>query len=243
MLNSSDNNTLDPISYSLGENSKRLIIYQQDDLFISHEHLIQKETPTRFYHHPADTFLFLIKGELYLQQSSEQNTEQETALKQHQGVWLVGQSTNSITLLSPTVELCLIRLNNKGRIELTNPLKKVSSGTVDSTSGRSHIKTWPLWQGEAGQIALELYPPKFKETLYYQKAATQYLLPLNSTAIITRDKNDTKACPAYGKVIAPKEPRAVLNPSNESITMLSVMTTQSTKGRVLLLTKPTSNIR
>lgn len=240
MVNLSDQNTLDPINYSLGESSKRLIIHQQDDLFIAHEHLFQNDTPTRFYHHQADTFLFLIRGELYLQQSAQQNCEQETVLKQHQGVWLAAQTVNSVTLLTPTVELCLIRLINKGQTELSDSLKKISSGTVDSTLGRSQIKTWPLWDGEAGQIALELYPPQFKETLYYQKSATQYLLPLNGKAFISNNKRESKACPIYGKVIASKEPRAILNPSAESITMLSVMTTQNTKGRILLLTKPNS---
>ncbi|RBP84174.1 hypothetical protein EBI01_05215 [Marinomonas rhizomae] len=241
MVNLSDQNTHDPINYSLGDSSKRLIIHQQDDLFVAHEHLFQNDTPTRFYHHETDTFLFIAKGELYLQQKMRQNNEQETVLKQHQGVWLTAQTINSITLLTPTVELCLIRLKNANQSELNSSLKKVSSGTVDSTLGRSKIKTWPLWQGEAGHIALELYPPQFKEPLYYQKTATQYLLPLNGTPFISNNKKASKACPNYGKVIAKKEPRAVFNPSNESVTMLSVMTTQNIKGRILLLTKPASD--
>ena len=238
MVNSSDQNTLDPMDYSLGESSKHFIIHQQDDLFIAHEHLFQNDTPSRFYHHQADTFLFVIKGELYLQQSTQQNTEQETALKQHQGIWLEAHTINRITLLTPAVELCLIRLNNTAQPELNSSFKKVSSGTVESILGRSHIKTWPLWHGKTGQIILELYPPQFKETLYYQKAATQYLLPLNGIAFISNNKKVPKACPSFGKVIARKEPRAVLNPSSESITVLSIMTTQHTKGRILLLTKP-----
>lgn len=238
MVNLSDQNTLDPINYSLGESSKRFIIHQQDDLFIAHEHLFQNDTPTRFYHHQADTFLFLIRGELYLQQIAQQNSEQETALKQHQGIWLTAQTINSITLLTPTVELCLIRLKNTDLVESNNSFKKVSSGTVESIIGRSHIKTWPLWHGETGQIALELYPPQFKETLYYQKTATQYLLPLNGIAFISDNTSPQKACPRYGKIIAPKEPRAILNPSSESVTLLSVITTKNTKGRILLLTKP-----
>lgn len=240
MVNITEQNTLDPMNYSLGESSKHFIIHQQDDLFIAHEYLFQTDIPSRFYHHQADTFLFIIRGELYLQQCTQQNSEQETALKQHQGIWLTAQTINSITLLSPAVELCLIRLKNTGQAELNNSFKKVSSGTVESISGRSHIKTWPLWHGEAGQIALELYPPQFKETLYYQKTATQYLLPLTGIAFISNDKKVPKACPRYGKIIAHKEPRAILNPSNESVTVLSVMTTKNTKGRILLLTKPES---
>ena len=239
-MNLSDQNTLDPINYSLGESSKHFIIHQQDDLFIAHEHLSQNDTPTRFYHHQADTFLFIIRGELYLQQSNQQNSEQETALKQHQGIWLTAQTLNRVTLLTPAVEFCLIRLKKTDQTELNNSFTKVSSGTVKSVLGRSHIKTWPLWQGEAGQIALELYPPQFKETLYYQKTATQYLLPLNGIAFISNDKKVPKACPNFGKVIARKEPRAILNPSNKSITVLSIMTAQNTKGRILLLTKPES---
>ncbi|WP_421854023.1 hypothetical protein [Marinomonas sp.] len=240
-MNLSDQNTFDPINYGLGESSKHFIIHQQDDLFVAHEHLFQTDIPARFYHHQTDTFLFIIKGELYLQQNALQNlqnNEQETALKQHQGIWLKAHTINSITLLTPAVELCLIRLKHTDQAELNSSFKKISSGTVESILGRSHIKTWPLWQGEAGQIALKLYPPQFKETLYYQKTATQYLLPLNGTAFISNEKKAPKACPSYGKIIAHKEPRAILNPSSESITVLSVMTTQNTKGRILLLTKP-----
>ena len=246
MVNLTDQNTLDPMNYNLGESSKHFIIHQQDDLFIAHEHLFQTDIPTRFYHPQADTFLFLIKGELYLQQGAQQNlqsNEQETALKQHQGIWLEAHTINSITLLTPTVELCLIRLKNTEQTELRGSFKKISSGTVESILGRSHIKTWPLWHGKAGQITIELYPPQFKETLYYQKSATQYLLPLSGITFISNENKIPKPCPSFGKVLARREPRAISNPNSESITVLSVMTTQKTIGRVLLLTKPETKIR
>jgi hypothetical protein len=246
MVNLTDQNILDPINYNLGEASKHFIIHQQDDLFIAHEHLFQTDIPTRFYHHQADTFLFLIKGELYLQQSTQQNPqscEQETVLKQHQGIWLTAQTINSITLLTPAIELCLIRLKKTDPAELSNSFKKISSGTVESVLGRSHIKTWPLWHGKAGQITLELYPPQFKETLYYQKSATQYILPLNGITFISNENKVPKACPSLGKVIARREPRALSNPSSETITVLSIMTAQNPIGRILLLTKPETKTR
>lgn len=240
-MNVSDQNTLGLMTYSLGETSKRFIVCQQNDLFIAQESLFQNATPTRFYHHPADTFVFIIKGDIYLQQTTQQNahhTEKETVLKTHQGIWLAAHTINNITLLTPTVELCLIRLSSTKQIEENDVFQKVSSGTVELIPGRNHIKTWPLWQGASGSIALELYPPHFKETLYYQKNATQYLLPLNGVAFISNGKKPPETCPTFGKVIIKQERRAVLNPSKESITLLSVMTAQQSKGRILVLTKP-----
>jgi len=239
-MNLADYHPLAPISYSLGEPSKHTIIHQKDDLFVAHEHLFQNATPTRFYYHQADTFLFLIKGELYLQQSAQQNTpnkEQETALKKHQGIWLKAHTVNSITLLSPTVELCLIRLQSTTKTTEKHPFKKVSSGTVESTLERNKIKTWPLWQGPSERIALELYPPHYTETLYYQKMATQYFLPLNGTIYISNEQKHPEICPSLGRVIPKKIPRAILNPSTESTTVLSITTQQHSKGRILLLKK------
>lgn len=236
-MNLSDQNTHYPIHYSLGESSERIIVHQQDDLFIAHEHLFQDATPTRFYHHPNHTFLFIMKGELYLQQNSEQN-EQEIALKKHQGIWLEALTTSTLTLLSPSVELCLIRLKETTNRLTSGLLQKVSSGTVESILGRSHIKTWPLWQSQSESISLELYPPKYSETLYYQKTATQYILPLSGTIYIADERKQPEKCSDLGKVIQQKVPRAIFNPSQESITVLSITTSQQTKGRVLLLKKP-----
>lgn len=236
-MNLSDQNIHYPIHYSLGESSERILIHQQDDLFIAHEHLFQDATPTRFYHHLDHTFLFVMKGELYLQQNTEQD-EQEVALKKHQGVWLEALTTSTITLLSPSVELCLIRLKKTADVPTAGSLKKVSSGTVESVLGRSHIKTWPLWQSHSESISLELYPPQYSETLYYQKTATQYLLPLSGDIYLSDEKKQPIKCSDLGKVIFKKAPRAVFNPSLESVTVLSITTSQRAKGRVLLLKKP-----
>jgi hypothetical protein len=177
-----------------------------------------------------------MKGELYLQQSTPKN-EQESVLKKHQGIWLKALTINSITLLSPTVELCLIRLPSTTNITKDDLLKKVSSGTVESTLERNKIKTWTLWKGVSEHIVLELYPPHYTETLYYQKIATQYFLPLNGSIYISNEQKHTDVCPDLGKVIPKKVPRAILNPSTETITVLSVTIQQHTKGRVLLLKK------
>ncbi|NVK75751.1 hypothetical protein C0J08_13490 [Marinomonas sp. CT5] len=238
-MRSTDQNTPNMINYSLGEFSKRLIIHHHDDLFVAHEHLFQNDTPTRFYHHNTNTFLFLIKGDIYLQQITPEKGEEETALKQHQGIWLAAHSVNTITLLTPAVEFCLIRLNATDHIDKSELFKKVSSGTVESTVGRRQIKTWPLWQGPSGQVILELYPPQFKETLYYQKQSSQYFLPLSGTALVYNEKKSLQPFPPYGKVFKKKEPRAIFNPSSESTTVLSVTTAQPDSGRVLLLSKKT----
>ena len=235
-MNLTDDKTSPLTCYSLGEPSKLTIIHQKDDLFVAHEHLFQNATPTRFYHHQADTFLFIIKGELYLQQNSPKN-EQESVLKKHQGIWLKAHTINSATLLSPTVELCLIRLPSTTKTAIGDEFKKVSSGTVESTLERNKIKTWPLWQGPSGYIALELYPPSYSETLYYQKMATQYCLPLNGIIYISNEQKPAEPCSNLGKIIPKKTPRAILNPSKHSITVLSVTTQQHTKGRVLLIKK------
>lgn len=220
-----------PIHYSLNDSSsQRIIVHQQDGLCITHEHLFQEGTPTRFYQNQVDTFCFVVKGEIYLQQTS-----QETNIKQHQGIWLDTDTLNTATLLTPKVELCFIQFD-KTKSKAIKPLEKVSSGTVESKLGRNNLKVWPLWQGESGNIYLELYPPHYKETLYYPKVATQYILPLSGTPYISSAPNKYQACDRLGKVLFRKEPRAVLNPSNDSIITLLV-TTSHTKGRVLLLTK------
>jgi len=240
LVNTSDQNTLGLMSHSLGDPSKRFITCQREDLFVAHESLYQHATPTRFYHHQADTFVFIIKGEVYLQQKTPLSlhpTEKETVLKTHQGMWLAAQTLTNVTLLTPTVELCLIRLHSTGHIEENERFKKVSSGTVEFTPGRNHIKTWPLWQGATGKIALELYPPHYKETLYYQKAATQYLFPLNGITYVSNGKKPPEACPTLGKIICKQERRAILNPSKESITLLTVVTGPQSKGRILVLSK------
>ncbi|BDX03263.1 hypothetical protein MACH16_20110 [Marinomonas pontica] len=242
MVNVSDQNILDPLDYDLGAPSKHLIIHQQDDLRIAHEHLFQSATPVRFYHYPANTFLFVMKGELYLQhhQQDTESPSQETALKKHQGIWLAANSINCVNLLSASAEVCLVQFSPLHDLSDTPPpFKKMSSGSVESQTGRGQIKTWPLWEGESGQICLELYPPQYKETLYYHKKATQYFLPLNGTAFLSDKTKQTEVCPIFGKIIPHKQPRAVINPNKDSITMLSVMTPQSTKGRVLLLTRST----
>jgi hypothetical protein len=239
MVNLSDQNTFELMSYSLGNTSKGHIIYQQDDLFIAHEQLFQNATPTRFYHNQADTFVFIVKGELYLQQKTQQNAlavEKETVLKTHQGIWLAAHTISNITLLTPMVELCLIRLKPTRHVEENELFQKVSSGTVELIPGRNHIKTWPLWQGPSGKIVLEFYPPQYKETLYYQKTATQYLLPLNGIAFISNGKKPPEVCSMLGRIITKQERRAILNPSSKSITLLSVMTAQQSKGRILVLT-------
>ena len=238
MVNLSDQNTPYPIHYSLGESSKRIIIHQQDDLCVAHEHLYQDATPTRFYHYPVDTFCFVLKGELYLQQG-----DKEIVLKMHQGIWLDAKSINVTTLLSPIVELCFIRFKLTDHNINNTHLKKVSSGSVESTLGKSHIKTWPLWLGKSGSISLELYPPQYTETLYYQKTATQYILPLSGNVLISNHKKQLNKSTNLGTVIFKKIPRAILNPSNENITVLTITTAQPTKGRVLFLKKPAETIQ
>ncbi|MEP3351142.1 MAG: hypothetical protein ABJN96_14470 [Marinomonas sp.] len=224
-----------PIHYSLDKSSsQRIIIHQQDDLCITHEHLFQDGTPTRFYQNQVDTFCFIIQGEIFLQKD-----KQETSVKKQQGIWLDALSLSKVTLLTPKVELCFIHFN-KVKNKEAKPLEKVSSGTVESESGRNHIKVWPLWQGESGSISLELYPAHYYETLYYQKVATQYILPLSGTAYIASNTKEHQACDSLGKVLLKKEPRAISNPSADSIIVLLV-TTSHTKGRVLLLTKKAKN--
>ncbi|MBJ7538480.1 hypothetical protein [Marinomonas transparens] len=232
MANLSNTHSLYPIQYHLGQSSQRIIIHNQNDLNISHEHLFQDDTPTRFYHYKANTFLFVLKGELYLKQD-----EQDRVIKQHQGVWLEANTVNIVTLLKASIEICLIRFKASDQSKSLDNLKKVSSGTVNFVSGRNGIKTWPLWQGDSGYIAIELYPPYYKETLYYQKAANQYLQPLNGQVFINNGKGTPQACPEIGKIITTRTPRAILNPNTESVTTLTVTTSPAEKGRVLVLTR------
>ncbi|QRV23585.1 hypothetical protein [Marinomonas foliarum] len=240
MVNATAQNTSPPLDYSLGEASKRIIVHQQDDLLIIHDHLVQDVTPTRFYHNPVDTFLFLLKGEVYLQQyesSNVQNIAEEITLKKHQGIWLNANTINSVTLLTPRVELCLIRLSTSVNTKSTHPFEKISSGTVELQLGRNQIKVWPLWETEHGRIALELYPTKYNETLYYHKAATQYFLPLNGSAVFMSKSKTPTSCPSIGKVVPPKEAVAILNPGDQNSIVLSVMTKDYSEGRVHLLTR------
>lgn len=240
MVDSIAKNTSNPLDFSLGEKSKRIIVHQQDDLLIIHDHLFQDMTPTRFYHVPANTFLFIITGEIYLQQhrsSSIQDIAEETNLKKHQGIWLNAGTINSVTLLTAKAELCLVRLTPTTNTQFTHPFKRVSSGTVESQQGRNDITVWPLWETELGKISLDLYPAKYKETLYYHKTATQYFLPLGGLTLLLAKSRNPAACPSIGKIIPPKEAVAILNPENQNNIVLSVMTKQHNKGRVHILTR------
>lgn len=239
-MNAIAQNTSNPLDYSLGEASKRIIVHKQDDLLIIHDHLFQDATPTRFYHDQADTFLFLIKGEVYLQQyesSNAQDVSEEITLKEYQGVWLNTDTINSVTLLTARVELCIVRLAPAVNTKPSHSFKKISSGTVESQLGRNQIKVWPLWETEIGRISLELYPAKYKETLYYHKTATQYFLPLNGSIVFLSKSKELTACPSTGKIIPPKQAIAILNPENQNSIVLSVMTKQYSEGRVHLLTR------
>ncbi|MCV2402335.1 hypothetical protein OFY17_05470 [Marinomonas sp. C2222] len=223
-----------PIRYSLGEPSERVIILQDDELYITHEYLYQTATPTRFYQYEKDTFCFVIKGSIYLKQN-----DKETALKEQQGVWLGARELNIATLLSPSTEICLIQFKKSHSNNAAIPLQKVSSGTVESVVGRNHTQSWPLWQGQLGRISLELYPPHYTEPLYYQKEATQYLLPLNGKVLISDKKTKMEECDALGKVFFKKVARAIANQSTTSVIALSITTSQrSSKGRVLILKRP-----
>ncbi|NLQ16105.1 hypothetical protein HGG82_00525 [Marinomonas sp. M1K-6] len=232
-----DQQTLYPISHSIGSISQRIIIHQQDDLFIAHEHLYQSDTPTRFYQHYADTFLFVIKGELYLQQDAAKETK-ETLLKAQQGIWLTATSINTMTLLSAMVELCLLHLSVTKQPENALPFNRVSTGTVERIEGKNRVRSWPLWQGQSGSVAIQTYPPHYTEALCYQQDVTQYLLPLNGRVLLSDHNGVNQECSKQGEIIFKKTPRAILNPNSKSITLLTVTTPHPIKGRVLLLKNP-----
>lgn len=230
----SENNLIasHPLRYSLGESSERVIILQDEGMCVTHEYLHQTTISTRSYQYQTDTFCFVIKGSVNLKRN-----HQETTLKEHQGIWLKAKTQNTATLLSPRAELCFIKFKGCYSSE-KSPLHKVSPGKIKAVTGKNHTKSWTLWQDKLGKISLELYPPGYIEPLYYQKEATQYILPLNGKVAVSNKQTKFKDCGSLGQVFFKKTVRSLSNPNTTSAVVLSITNQPSSKGRVLVLQSP-----
>lgn len=220
-----------PIEYRLEEGSRSVIVLQEEQLCVKHERLIQSTTPTRFYHAQDNTFLFILKGEMHLKCD-----QAETILKPHQGTLLPTKQVVLGTLLSPAIELCLVRfINTQASVSEPPQFKKLSTGTSHSSVERNGITAWPLWGAKEGVISIMLYPPQHKETPYYYKQTDQYLLALDNSIAISIDKGEFKECAKTGCFVPKKVRRAFFNPHDKSTPVLSVTTPYPEKGRVLVL--------
>ncbi|AEF54278.1 hypothetical protein [Marinomonas posidonica] len=236
MVSQADHNTTLPvIQYPLYGESKRSIIHQQEDVLIVHEHLNQAATPSRLYRPADNCFCFVIKGEVHLQ--SEQ---QAVNLKPHQAVWLPTQQSSVLTLLTPNVILCTIQFTKVTLANQPQTLQKISTGTVDSKLEKKHIQVWPLWEGNTARICIEKYPAHYSETLYYQKAASHYLLPLKGSAYLARRNAAAIPCTQFGQFIPAREASAIINPEEDHLILLTVIISkqQKLKGRVIVLNRP-----
>lgn len=221
-----------PLSFDIGHESKKTLVYRNAEQFIYHEALFQNATPNRFYYFSSPTFLFLLKGEIVLQQN-----QNEQILKQHQGIWIPLNQTHIATLLSAQAILCLVSFPKIKPQEIGETFSKLSSGLMEPKKGRNGVTIWTLWQGSEGLINIESYPAHYKESPYYQRQANQYLLPLNGTLFIAKDKHSPIELKSTGEFIRKRLPRAILNHHHEPIIALSITTPYPEKGRVLVLSK------
>ncbi len=235
MVSQADHNTLPVIQHPLYGESKRIIIHQQEDVLIVHEHLNQATTPSRLYR-PADyCFCFVIKGEVHLQ--SEQHS---VNLKPYQAVWLPSQQSSVLTLLTPNATLCTIRFTKIALTGQHQTLQKVSTGTVDSKLEKKHIQVWPLWESNTARICIEKYPAHYSEALYYQKAASHYVLPLKGSAYLAKKNAAAIPCTELGQFIPAREASGIINPDDDHLIALTVIVSQQQKlkGRVIVLNRP-----
>ncbi|MEL0612801.1 hypothetical protein [Marinomonas arenicola] len=220
-----------PIQHELGKNGCSSIIHKEDNIGIRHEHLLQDSTPSRFYQATDKCFLFILSGELFLK--SQHN---EIQLKKNQGSWLPSTAITVATLLSPEVRLCIVTFSTyPKRTEKVTQFNKVSSGNITSIVEKNGVTIWPLYQGEEGVIAIHSYPAHYKETPYYHKHTDQYLLCLDGKMALSINKQAFKYCPDIGQYLPKMTRKAVFNPNNKIITVLSITTPYPEKGRVLAL--------
>ncbi|KZN14818.1 hypothetical protein [Marinomonas sp. TW1] len=235
MVSQTDHNTLPVIQHPLYGESKRSIIHQQEDVLIVHEHLNQAATPSRLYR-PADhCFCFVIKGEVHLQ--SEQHS---VNLKPYQAVWLPIQQSSVLTLLTPNATLCTIRFPKMTLTNQPQTLQKVSTGTVDSKLEKKQVQVWPLWESNTARICIEKYPAHYSEALYYQKAASHYVLPLKGSAYLAKKNAAAIPYTEFGQFIPARYTSGIINPDDDHLITLTVIVSQQQKlkGRVIVLNRP-----
>lgn len=218
------------INYKLGKNANARIVHHCDQTQILLETLNQSSNPTRFYHAFEETFLFVLKGELFLKKNQD-----DILLKSHQGTLLPRDTTIIATLLQPNVELCFIKFLKAPPSAEECYFKKVSSGTVQAQPSRLGMMIWPLWQGKQGMIAINLYPAGYNEPSYYHKETQQFLLPLNGELSASINKQPPKPISEQGLFFTKRIPKSVLNLQQESIAALCVFTPFPEKGRIILL--------
>lgn len=220
--------------YHLGKEAHAILLHHCDNLRVRLETLTQATNPIRFYHGFQHTFLFVLKGEVFLKCQQE-----DMLLKMYQGVLLPKLNTTIATLLTPQVEICVITFFREPNTVNENEFKKVSSGTVEALPERLGVTSWPLWHGRNGAVSINLYPAHYKESTYYHKNTGQFLLPLNGESLmVSTCMKAAKKLSVHGLFIAQKTPKAFYNISDNSTTVLSIYTPYPEKGRVMLLAKP-----
>ncbi|SBS33694.1 hypothetical protein MSP8887_01990 [Marinomonas spartinae] len=222
--------------YSLGKEAHAILLHHCNNLRVRLETLTQASNPTRFYHGFQHTFLFVLKGEVFLKHGQE-----DMLLKMHQGTLLSKLNTTIATVLTPQVEICVITFFREPNTVSESDFKKVSSGTVEALPERLGVTSWPLWRGKSGTVSINLYPAHYKESTYYHKSTEQFLLPLSGEPLeISTNMQTAKKLSESGLFIEKQTPKAFYNISDNSVAVLSIYTPHPEKGRVMLLSKATN---
>jgi len=220
--------------YHLGKEAHAILLHHCDNLRVRLETLTQATNPIRFYHGFQHTFLFVLKGEVFLKCQQENRL-----LKMHQGVLLPRRHTTIATILTPQVEICVITFFREPNSDCESDFKKVSSGTVEASAERLGVTSWPLWQGKNGAISINLYPAHYKESTYYHKNTGQFLLPLHNDSLkVSTHMKTAEPLSDHGLFIAKQTPKALYNTTDKSASVLCIYTPYPEKGRVMLLAKP-----
>jgi len=90
----------------------------------------------------------------------------------------------------------------------------------------------------------ELYPPYYAETPLLSEDGHSIFSSIKWHYLLSNDKSSPDACPELGENYSPnKIPGAILNPAQESITVLIVSTTTHLKGPSFITQKIKVNKR
>lgn len=217
----------------IGIDGSRNLIDSTDSISVFHEQLLQEEVQQRFYRYPKDTYVYLLKGQAYLN-----DAESEVLLKENQGLWLQANKVYRLVCLSSQVDLLIIHCPITNSADsFTAYLKPHSSGSGKRISSKSPVNRWILSQHPQVHIELESIPANYNEHLHYHRQSNQIIVNLNEHLIIEHDHKWLALRKFRGYIINSKTRHKIINPMNKISHVLSIYTPPQKKDRVLVVSK------
>lgn len=217
----------------IGASGKRTLLANTAFLRAYQETFYQEEVQTRFYQFPTDAYLYSVTGQVFIE-----NQQQESLLKQNQGIWLKAESIHKVVLLSAQATLLIVVCQHDNPSDPTiDYLQPQSSGTASKISQTSPASRWLLSQHPNVKIELELLPENYQEHLHYHRYTEQFVVNL-SDQIVIHGAADA-VCLRHGEayLIPAKQQHRISNPTNQAIQLLSFYTPKPIRDRVLVLKK------